>query len=198
MAQATVLALNKKDQKKVVKKNEKLQKDLSTGKINVSEVKKQEKLTAELKRGLIYISHLPHGFYEDELKEYFKQFGNVTNVKVCRSCKTGRSKGFGYIEFANPEIAKIAAETMNNYLMFKKRIEATFVPYEKRPKSLFHGKSSNATTFSVKTRRTRQVQTKNKVLTMEEKARKTRTSLRNANNKLKKLAERGIKVNVKL
>lgn len=76
----------------------------------------------EQTRGLIYISHLPHGFYEDELKNYFKQFGKVTNVKVCRSSRTGRCKGYGYVEFAHPDVAKIAADTMNNYLMFKKRI----------------------------------------------------------------------------
>lgn len=71
---------------------------------------------------MIFISHLPHGFYEDQLKNYFKQFGKVTNVKVCRSNKTGRSKGYGYVEFSHPEVAKIAGETMNNYLMFKKRL----------------------------------------------------------------------------
>jgi RNA recognition motif-containing protein len=31
--------------------------------------------------------------------------------------QTGKSRGYGYIEFKLPEVAKIAAETMNNYLM---------------------------------------------------------------------------------
>lgn len=85
-------------------------------------MRKQQKQKAESKRGLIYVAHLPHGFYEEEIKEYFKQFGKVTNVKVGRSRITGNSKGFGYVEFKHPEVAKIAAETMNNYLMFKKRV----------------------------------------------------------------------------
>lgn len=65
---------------------------------------------------------MPHGFYENELKGYFQQFGKVTNVLVARSNRTGNSKGFAFVEFLHPDVAKIAAETMNNYLMFKKRI----------------------------------------------------------------------------
>ena len=34
--------------------------------------------------------------------------------------QTGNSKGFGYVQFLEEEVAKIAAETMNNYLMFEK------------------------------------------------------------------------------
>lgn len=96
------------------------------GEILTQEQRKTRKLLAEKNRGLIFISHLPHGFYQNELRDYFKQFGKVTNVKVCRSNKTGKCKGYGYVEFANPEVAKIAAETMNNYLMFKKRLVGTY------------------------------------------------------------------------
>lgn len=60
------------------------------------------------------------------MKKYFKQFGKVTNAKVCRSRITGNSKGFGYVEFKEAEVAKIAADTMNNYLMFKKRIVSKY------------------------------------------------------------------------
>lgn len=73
-------------------------------------------------RGIIYLGHIPHGFYEEEMRSFFSQFGIVTRVKLCRSEKTGRSKGYGYVEFLHPEVAKIAAETMNNYLMFKRRV----------------------------------------------------------------------------
>ena len=40
-----------------------------------------------LRRGVIYIGHLPHGFYETQLKGYFSQFGKVTKVHVSRSKK---------------------------------------------------------------------------------------------------------------
>lgn len=34
--------------------------------------------------------------------------------------KTGRARGYAFIEFMYPEVAKVVAETMNNYLMHKK------------------------------------------------------------------------------
>ena len=35
--------------------------------------------------GVIYIGHIPHGFYEGAMKDYFSQFGKVTRLKVSRS-----------------------------------------------------------------------------------------------------------------
>ena len=42
---------------------------------------------APLRRGVIYVGHLPHGFYESQLKDYFSQFGAVTKVHVSRNKK---------------------------------------------------------------------------------------------------------------
>ena len=38
-------------------------------------------------RGVLFIGRLPHGFYEDQLKAYFSQFGNVTRLRVSRNKK---------------------------------------------------------------------------------------------------------------
>lgn len=83
---------------------------------------KKDKKKLKADRGIVYLGHIPHGFYEDEMKAFFSQFGKVTRVKLCRSEKSGRSKGYGYVEFFHPDVAKIAAESMNNYLMCKKRL----------------------------------------------------------------------------
>lgn len=69
-------------------------------------------------RGIIYIGRIPHGFYEDEMSKYFEQFGPIINLRLSRNKKTGKSKHYGFIEFGSFEVAKIAAETMNNYLLF--------------------------------------------------------------------------------
>ena len=86
---------------------------------------------------MVKISSLPHGFYEDQLKGYFTQFGTVTNVKVVRSLKTGRSKGVAFVEFSVPEVAEIAAETMNNYLLFKSLLKTEYIPPNKVKPGLF-------------------------------------------------------------
>ena len=40
-----------------------------------------------MKPGVVYIGHIPHGFYETEMKAYFTQFGAVKKVKLARSKK---------------------------------------------------------------------------------------------------------------
>lgn len=46
-------------------------------------------------------------------------------------------KGYGFIEFENDEVAKIAAETMNDYLMFNKLLKCHVIPKEKLNKATF-------------------------------------------------------------
>lgn len=66
---------------------------------------------------IIYVSRLPHGFHERELSKYFSQFGDLREVRLARNKKTGNSRHYGFIEFVNKDDAKIAQETMNNYLL---------------------------------------------------------------------------------
>lgn len=40
-----------------------------------------------LQSGVVYIGHLPHGFYEEQLRSYFSQFGTVEKIKVARNKK---------------------------------------------------------------------------------------------------------------
>ena len=72
--------------------------------------------------GYVYVSHMPSGLEEDGLRKFFNQFGKVTKVKVARSKKTGRSKGYSFIEFEEKTVAKIAADTMHGFLLFGKQL----------------------------------------------------------------------------
>ncbi|KAI1280867.1 MKI67 FHA domain-interacting nucleolar phosphoprotein [Halotydeus destructor] len=87
--------------------------------------------------GTIVLHNIPRGFRETNMQSYFEQFGKVTKVKMSRSRKTGNIKGYAYIEFASSEVAKIAAETMNNYLMFERILRCRFIPKDKYPKNLY-------------------------------------------------------------
>jgi len=87
--------------------------------------------------GVVYIGHIPHGFYESQMTEFFSQFGDVKKVCLARSRKTGYSKGYAFVEFEFEEVAKIVADTMNNYLMFDKILKCVFVPTENVKKSWF-------------------------------------------------------------
>eukprot|EP00761_Pharyngomonas_kirbyi_P010813 gb/GECH01010836.1/.p1 GENE.gb/GECH01010836.1/~~gb/GECH01010836.1/.p1 ORF type:complete len:847 (+),score=255.12 gb/GECH01010836.1/:1-2541(+) len=68
-------------------------------------------------QGLIRVSNFPHGFFDDEMRGFFSQFGNIGNCIVARNPKTHQPLGYAYIEFLSPEIAEIAADAMHGYMM---------------------------------------------------------------------------------
>lgn len=105
----------------------------------VQAVKKRPNKGHQLNPGVIYVGHLPVGLFEAELKAYFEQFGKVMRLRLSRSKKTGGSKGYAFVEFDCDEVAKIVAETMNNYLMGERLIQAHVVPPEKVHEKLFAG-----------------------------------------------------------
>ncbi|KAL3837165.1 hypothetical protein ACJMK2_022542 [Sinanodonta woodiana] len=88
---------------------------------------KRKQTGSTLKPGIVRLSHIPWGFFEHDIKDYFKQFGTVSRVRLSRSKRTGNCRGYAYIEFASEDVARIAAETMNNYLMFGKLLKCRFM-----------------------------------------------------------------------
>lgn len=62
----------------------------------------------------LYVGGLPFSTTEDELKEAFSQHGAVASVRIIIDRDTGRSKGFGFVEFENDDEGKAAEAAMNN------------------------------------------------------------------------------------
>ncbi|KAJ1631376.1 hypothetical protein T492DRAFT_995790 [Pavlovales sp. CCMP2436] len=89
--------------------------------------------------GTIYIGHLPHGFYEEQMRPFFEQFGAVNRLRVSRAKKTGRAKGYAYVEFEEPEVARIVADAMDGYLMFEKILRVHTLTPEKVHATLWKG-----------------------------------------------------------
>lgn len=71
---------------------------------------------------VIYLGHIPHGFFEVQLKSFFKQFGIVRKLKLFRSPKTGGSRGFAFIQFESIETAQIVAEAMHGYMLHDRQL----------------------------------------------------------------------------
>lgn len=60
----------------------------------------------------IYVSNLSFNLQDEDLREFFAEYGEVSSAKVITDKFTGRSKGFGFVEM--PDTA--AAETaMKNF-----------------------------------------------------------------------------------
>jgi RNA recognition motif-containing protein len=56
----------------------------------------------------LFVGNLPYTATNEELGEYFAQFGEVTSAAVIMDRATGRSKGFGFVEMTNDEEADAA------------------------------------------------------------------------------------------
>ena len=93
--------------------------------------------TAE--RGVVYVGRIPHGFYEHQMREYFSQFGPVTRLRLSRNRKTGAPKHYAFIEFESHEVAKIAAATMHNYLLFGHILKCKLLAKENVHEDLWKG-----------------------------------------------------------
>lgn len=61
----------------------------------------------------LYVGNLSYTVTTDELKTHFVQAGTVTDCVVITDRRTGRSKGFGFVEFEKDEEANKAIEMFN-------------------------------------------------------------------------------------
>ena len=61
----------------------------------------------------LYIGGLPYSTTEDQLRDAFSQAGSVSSAVVIMDKMSGRSKGFGFVEFANDDDATKAIDMWN-------------------------------------------------------------------------------------
>ena len=70
----------------------------------------------------LYVGGLPYQTTEQDLIDLFQQVGEVTFATVITDRETGRSKGFGFIEFANDQDGQYAIERLNGTLLGNRTI----------------------------------------------------------------------------
>ncbi len=79
----------------------------------------------------IYVGNLAADVTDEDLKNLFSEYGNITSVKVIKDMYTGSSKGFGFIELSNNEKAKASITELNAKDLKGKNI----IVNEARPKN---------------------------------------------------------------
>jgi len=62
----------------------------------------------------LYVGNLSWDVKDNDLKELFSPFGELSEVTVIIDKYSGRSKGFGFVTFVNDENAKKAISELNN------------------------------------------------------------------------------------
>jgi len=61
----------------------------------------------------LYVGNLSYSTGENDLRELFAAYGAVESVAVITDRDSGRSKGFGFVEFANDAEAQAAIAGLN-------------------------------------------------------------------------------------
>ncbi len=62
----------------------------------------------------LFVGNLPYKTMESELRDHFSQAGAINSVDLMLDKFTGKSRGFAFIEFANPADATKAVEMFHN------------------------------------------------------------------------------------
>ena len=61
----------------------------------------------------LFVGGLPWSTTDEELHAAFAAHGTVTSANVVKDRETGRSRGFGFVEYETDEMAAKAIEIMN-------------------------------------------------------------------------------------
>ena len=62
----------------------------------------------------IYIGNMSYETTEDNIRQAFEGFGEVTSVNVITDRETGRPKGFGFVEMSSDTEGQAAIDGLNS------------------------------------------------------------------------------------
>ncbi len=83
----------------------------------------------------IYVGNLAYSVTDDELREAFAAFGDVSRASVIMDRDTGRSKGFGFVEMPDDSQAEAAIKELNEKPLGGRPIRVNEArPREDRPR----------------------------------------------------------------
>src|SRR5688572_9570472 len=80
----------------------------------------------------LYVGNLSYDTDTETLRAAFATSGEVTDAHVVTDRESGRSRGFGFVTMATPEMAKKAIETMNGSMLDGRAIRVNEA--EERPR----------------------------------------------------------------
>jgi cold-inducible RNA-binding protein len=61
----------------------------------------------------LYVGNISYSMKAEELSKAFSQFGEVKSAKIITDKRSGRSKGYGFVEMDSEEAADNAVNAMN-------------------------------------------------------------------------------------
>ena len=61
----------------------------------------------------LFVSNFPFTTTEDELRSTFEPMGAIQSVRIIVDRETGRSRGFAFVEFNDPQALDVAIDQLN-------------------------------------------------------------------------------------
>jgi RNA recognition motif-containing protein len=81
----------------------------------------------------IYVSNLSFAVQDEDLREFFAEYGEVTSAKVIMDKYTNRSKGFGFVEMPDDAAAQKAIAELDGGMVEGRAIKVMVAkPREER------------------------------------------------------------------
>jgi RNA recognition motif-containing protein len=88
----------------------------------------------------LFIGSLAYATTDDSLREFFAAIGPVASARVVTDRDSGRSKGFGFVEFENEDDNQKAVEQLDGKELDGRTINVSLArPREERPRRDFNG-----------------------------------------------------------
>ncbi|HEU4904164.1 MAG TPA: RNA-binding protein [Flavisolibacter sp.] len=82
----------------------------------------------------IYVSNLSFDVQDQDLRDFFTPYGEVTSAKIITDRETGRSRGFGFVEMSDEAASRKAIAELNDSTVDGRNIKVTEArPKEDRP-----------------------------------------------------------------
>ena len=86
----------------------------------------------------LFVGSLAYATTDDGLKAFFEEIGPVSSARVITDRDSGRSKGFGFVEFEDESNNQVAVDKLNNQELDGRAITVSIArPKEDRPKRDF-------------------------------------------------------------
>src|ERR1700692_1441069 len=82
----------------------------------------------------IYVSNLSFNVTDEDLQDYFAEYGEVSSAKVIMDKFTNKSRGFAFVEMPDDEAAKKAIQELDGATVDSRTIGVAVArPKEERP-----------------------------------------------------------------
>jgi len=92
----------------------------------------------------LFIGSLAYATTDDTLKAFFETIGEVSSARVVMDRDSGRSKGFGFVEFTDEANNQKAVDQLNGKELDGRPINVSLArPKEDRPRRDFNGGDNN-------------------------------------------------------